>query len=517
MRGASYVAIALFVTVSSQTAAECNQDKPQEGLNNGYVTFSGTIGKMLPRRVLQESRDSKDKSTVHAGAEERMMDPPSEAFKSAIIKTAGVIMTGGEDAIASAAMKTQEKSEALSLGRTSKRRGIDPPTYNVGGQALYALPKPNNNIVSMASDVPIVLANRARVKAPADLINNAARSVSKHDLRLAPPGPSTSSTASFDTEKAFQFDLNKLPDEVEISNSKRQRIDLTPSHVVEQASHALPEPQKYIVTVADSAPNVLARKLGKRDPTLIMQNAASVITKHDFRPAPYGPSSSTVASSVSQIHSQPINQKASKFALNVYPYEVKRLSQETLHPVGHVLHMREENDMFVPSATVNGESVPKDSKTKNTQGPRVHKTDKATGKVEHIHAAFLKAFNLPFHQYPQETAIMIHIVERQVNSPGNRQFVEAFKSLVERLQLPELKIILGTDLEKLLGKESLKELLKKGSLEYQNALKSLREAYYVKLAIMYELFYEFCYVRSDFFDRLVPKVDRTFWILKLSN
>nr|P0CV01.1 RecName: Full=Secreted RxLR effector protein 24; Flags: Precursor [Plasmopara viticola] len=502
MRGAFYVAIALL---GSHTAAECNQDEPQGAPNNDFLTFGGTIEKMLPRRVLRERRDSKDKLTVHAGAEERVMDPPPEAVEQAIMKTAGVMRTDSDDVIARAAgaIRAHEEIEALF-------RRIDPTLYNVNGQALHALPKPTNYMVSVASDIPTVPAKRAKVKASADVINNAAWRVSKHDLRLAPPEPSPSSIASsgirFDNqpiaEKAFKLDLNKHSDEVEIinSNSKRKRIDLTPSHVGEQAPHPLPELQKYKVSVAVSIPMVLATKLEGDGPTLIMRNAANIITTHDFRPAPFGSSTRTVASSNSQIHSQPIAQEASKFALNVDPNEVKSLFHENLPLVGHALHTRVGNDELVPLATVNS------IKAGNTQGPYVHKPRMATD--EEIHAAFLEAFNLPFHQYLYETSIMIKIVKRQYKtSPGNHRIVESFSSLVNNQELSKLKESLGPDLQNLLA----------GMLELQDDLKSLREAYYVKLLIMYELFYDFCYVRLDLFDALVPKVDRTVWILKLKN
>nr|P0CV05.1 RecName: Full=Secreted RxLR effector protein 36; Flags: Precursor [Plasmopara viticola] len=278
---------------------------------------------------------------------------------------------------------------------------------------------------------------------------------------------------------------------------KRQRIDPTPSNLGGQALHAPPNPDKSLVSVTENAPNVIANRLEKSGPTVIMKNAVRSITQHDYRPAPSGSSTTSAAATDIRLHEQPIARKGSELFKNIYPN--KMVSNSVEHP----LHMLEGNENSAHTVTVNGITY------LMAQGPALGRKDTVNEEAKKIHEAFLKAFSLPFHQYPEETTHMLRLLRWSYNSsPNNINTATSLKDLANSQDPDVIMNLLDMDLKKLLGD---------GRSAVKATEKNLKEAYSVKLLIMYELFYDFCHGNRKLVGNLPSKSDRVDSILKVTT
>nr|QGU18302.1 putative RxLR effector [Plasmopara viticola] len=492
MRGAYYVAIALLVAASSQATAEFDEAEPQQAPNNDGVTSGGTANKLLPRRVFRESPNAKDKLTVDAGNGERMMGHFSneigfskELEQNVIPSTSG-IRTGADNVIANAeeAIKQFKELEPVLKALNNKRKRIDSTPNKVGG-ALHT-PKPN---VGM---------------------QKAARIITQHDHRPAPSGsfifraavPNSRSNKQHIAQRASEFDINKYRDGVEIRNSKSQRIDPMRNSVGGQAVHALPNPEKSLGSVANipiktlipltkDAETVLAIRVGKYTSKVIVKNAIKSVAEHNHQHKRLFPSATIAADPGGQLNKQLIARKALEFGNIKYPDKVNS------HLVNHPLHLLGGNEQSAHPTTADGQSVPVDWKAEIGRGPEKLFKDVVDDEVEKIHEAFLKAFSLPFHQYPQETAKMLRLLRWKHNSsPNNAVLLQSLNFLATSQKQDVSQRVLGPDLTKLLGA---------GESALHPSKKDLDAAYTAKLAIMYELFYEFCHGGGIVIDKLPSK------------
>nr|QGU18285.1 putative RxLR effector [Plasmopara viticola] len=417
----------------------------------------------------------------------------------------------------------------------------------------------DKSLVSVANEKPFVLAKRRRTKRSAAMMTNAARSAKQHDYRLAPTESSTIPAKAPHgqlnkqpiSQKALQLDKNEHVDESlwreqlmtvdevlhlfeefdkpaavnhqeanaietapenlnHLRRNNRKHIASTTNNVVGQVSHASPYPDKSPVLVAKNIPFVLAKRLKLNQPTAIMENAARFVTQHDYRLAPSDPSTINAEFSNSRLKYHLISQKALHLDKNEFANNVKRLQKQEPNAVEHLSHLREKNDRTTLHTPINYRSVPIDWKAEIANGPKLLRKDRSYKKVKKIHEAFLEAFNLPFHQYPQETAMMLRLVRRRKkSSPNNVEIYKDFMYMAElQQQLSHLQKVLDPDLKKLLGSDTTMLPIN---------LENLQEAFNVKLVIMYELFFEFCHDRKDLVEGLPRKPKRNRWILRLST
>lgn len=87
--------------------------------------------------------------------------------------------------------------------------------------------------------------------------------------------------------------------------------------------------------------------------------------------------------------------------------DLEKLRKEESHTVEHFLHLREGNDKSAHPTAANRQTVPENWMAEYAKGPRTLAKDASNTEAKKVHAAFLEAFDLPFHQYPQETAVML--------------------------------------------------------------------------------------------------------------
>nr|QGU18305.1 putative RxLR effector [Plasmopara viticola] len=518
MRGAHYVTTALLVVASSQASAGFDQAEPQQAPHNDGVGSGGNVNKLLPRHVLRESPNAKDTLTVDAGSEERMMRhfsnkiDFSKELDQNVISSASKIRTGADDVIAEAteAIRRYKQLKPVFKALHSKRKRIDPTPNNVGRQALHT-PNietplvPVGNIASFAS-----AKNLEKIKPNVDM-QKTARIMAQHDHRPAPPGSFTFKAAVPDSrpnkllraQKVLEFDLNKYPDEVEIRNSKRQRINHMHDSVGGHAPHALPNPEnsrvslennptKSLMPLTKNAGTVLTERLGRYTSKVIVENAINSVAEHNLQHKRLVSSTTIAADPGGQLNKQLIAQKALEFGNIKYPDKVNS------HSVNHPLHLLEGNEKSAHPAATKGQSVPIDWKAEIAEGPDVGPKVVVDDKVKGIHEAFLKAFSLPFHQYPQETAKMLRPLTWKVNSsPNTGVLLQTLNFLATSQKQDVSKRVLGPDMKKLLGT---------GESALQATKVNLDAAYTAKLAIMYELFYEFCHGGGIVIDKLPSKV-----------
>nr|P0CV45.1 RecName: Full=Secreted RxLR effector protein 114; Flags: Precursor [Plasmopara viticola] len=556
MCGAHFVAIALLVAAGCQTAAEFDQDDIQQTSKDDSMASID----LLQSRNLRESRDSKD-DLLSAGDEERTPPFPSGVLKEpkvadSTMAAANVMRTEGEASAIKAASKN------LNQLKSNKPQRIAPASRSVAGQVLHSSPDSDKSLVSVENEQLLVLAKRRRTKHPTAMMTNAVRSAEQHDYRLAPTESSTLPAQASDgqlskqliTQKVLQLDKKKHVDEslwreelmtvdevlhlletfdkpahptavnVHEANAigiatkklnylrrnKRKRIAPTSNNVVGQVPHAQPDPDKSPVLVAKDIPSVLAKRLRTDHPTAIMENAARFVTQHNYRLAPTGPSTIIAATPNSQLKYHLPGQKALHLDKNEHAGDLKSLRNEESHTIEHILHLRERNDKSAHTTAENHQSVPEDWNTVSAKGPKLLSKDSINEKVKKVHAAFVEAFNLPFHQYPEETAMMLKLVQRKTkSSPNNGETYDAFMYMAELQQhSSHLRKLLGPDLKMLLGTDKTVLPIK---------LENLQEAYNVKLVIMYDLFFEFCHDRKDLVEGLPRKPKPNQWILKLST
>nr|QGU18303.1 putative RxLR effector [Plasmopara viticola] len=518
MRGAHYVAIALLVVACGQATAGFDQAEPQQAPHNDGVTSGGNVNELLPRHVLRESPNVKDTLAVDAGSEERMVGHfsneigISKELDQNVISSASKIRTGADDVIAEAteAIEQYKQLKPVSKALNSKRKRIDPTPNNVGGQALHT-PNIETPLVPVANIASFASAkNLKKIKPNVDM-QKTARIMAQHDYRPAPPGSFTFGAAVPDSrpnkqlraQKALEFDLNKYPDEVEIGNSEHQRIDSMRNSVGGQASHALPNPEKSLVSVAinptkslmpltNNARTVLAIRLGRYTSKVIVENAIKSVAVHNLQHKRLVSSATIAADPGGQLNKQLIAQKTVEFGNINYPDKVDT------HLVNHPFYLLEKNEQSAHPATTMGQSVPIDWKAEIAEGPVVDFEVVVDDKVKEIHEAFLKAFSLPFHQYPQETAKMLRLLRWQNSSPKNARLLRTLKFLATSQTQDVAQRVLGPDMTKLLGT---------GESALQATKVNLDAAYTAKLAIMYELFYEFCHSGGVVIDELPSKVN----------
>nr|QGU18306.1 putative RxLR effector [Plasmopara viticola] len=502
MRGAYYVTTAILVVASSQATAGFDQAEPQQAPNNDGVTSGGNVNKLLPRHVLRESPNAKDTLTVDAGSEERMMGHFSneigfsKELDQNVISSASKIRTGADNVIAEATEGIEQYKQLKPVFKAliSKRKRIDPTPNNVGGQALHT-PNIETPQVPVANIASFASAKSLRNNKPNVDLQKTARIMAQHDYRPAPPGSFTFKAAVPDSrpnkllraQKALEFDLNKYPDEVEIRNSKHQRIDSMRNSVGGQASHALPNPEKSLGSVAiyptkslipltNNAETVLAIRLGRHTSKVIVKNAIKSVAEHNLQHKPLVSSTTIAADPGGQLNKPLIAQKALEVGNIKYPDKVNS------HSVNHPLHLLEGNEKSAHPASAKGQSVPINWEDEIAEGPNVGPKVVVDDKVKEIHEAFLKAFSLPFHQYPQETAKMLRFLGWHNSSPNYGILLESLITLATSQKPDVSKRVLGPDMKKLLGT---------GESALQATKVNLDAAYTAKLAIMYELFYEF--------------------------
>lgn len=556
MRGAYYVAIALLVAANSLTAAEADQYELQQRPNNNDSTPVGTINEMLLSRFPQESRNPNDNLMLSEANEERTPSASSNSLTKFIMSEpiiANVMRTEGEVKAINAASKNFNQL------RSNKRKHTAPTPNTVIEQVGRPPPDSGETFISVANEEPIVLAKRRKTKRPTAFTEKAAMSVPHHDYRPAPLDPSMTNAEAlnghFDYQliipKALQLDKNqhggnvgKLRDElvsvedflhllkdyeksarpkavdrqeasaiemastelVQLKSNKRKRIAPTHKNVAGQEVHAPPHPVKSPVLVATDTSLVLAERLKEDNPTAIMNNAATFLEQHDFRPTPSGSSTISAEVPTGRLNNQLIPQKADK---NDFVDDVRSLPEENLATVEDLLLWFDELDKSAHPTAINDQSVHKDWTNEIAQGPTTRSNIIINDDVKKIHEAFLEAFNLPFHQYVQETYTMLALVRRnERSSPNCARTSKAFKKMAEIQGLEKLEQLLSLDLPKLLGNE--KRMLPIN-------LKNLKEALVVKLVIMYDLFFKFCHERKDLLKDLPRKPKPSNWILKLST
>nr|QGU18301.1 putative RxLR effector [Plasmopara viticola] len=401
-----------------------------------------------------------------------------------------------------------KRSDEVKPGN-KKRQRIEPMPDDVGPHELHTTPKSKKYMVSVTKNAPVVLAKRLEPNEPTFIINNAVGYLRKHFLS-APSDSFPTSAAAPDgrlseqliARKHFEINLDKLPDEVEVRNSQRQSVDSMPYNLVGQALHAPPNFEKDAVSVANNAPFASANRLRIDEPT-VSSNKAVRPTTHGDRPAPPSSSSTNAAAPNGRLDKQLPSQKAFKFDLNKHPDEMEFDSVE------RPLHLREENEKFALPA-VKSQSIPINWRSEFKSGPYVRKKDRLTLKARKVHEAFIQAYNLPFHQYPAETAKMLRLVKwiKHHASPNNHHIFESLRDLASSQKLKRLKTLLRSDLENLLGNKVT---------ELENDEKILKDAYTVKLVIMYELFYDFCHGNRNLIDNLPKESTRRDSILKVST
>nr|QGU18297.1 putative RxLR effector [Plasmopara viticola] len=431
---------------------------------------------------------------------------------------------------------------------------------NVVEQAVHAPLDPDKFPMSIANDKPLVSNKSRKRKSSTFIMENAALFAKQDDYRPGPSHSSTTNAKAFNdrhanqliTQKTLRIDKHKRGDIVESSkgmnfvsvnrllhmfeefnkvahptavnrqeasaieaaamnlnqleSDTHQRIAPTPKLKVGQAVHAPPETSKPHVLVADDIPSTLAQRLKTEPPTAIMNNAARFLATHDFRPVPPGSSAISVESPNGRLNNQPITQEALQLDKNEHVDDGENLRNENSQTVDHLSHLREGNDKSLHFTAVNRQSEPIDWTDDLALGPRSRYKILITEQEKKVHLAFLGAFNLPFHQYPRETATMLSVVRWGRNStPNNALAIETLKSLTKKKGLEKLQELLKSDLEK---------LLKDGDMMLPLTLENLKEAYHVKLVIMYDLFYKFCHDRNDLVENLSPKSWPNNWILQ---
>nr|QGU18304.1 putative RxLR effector [Plasmopara viticola] len=517
MRGAYYVAIALLVAASSQATAEFDQAEPQQAPNNDGVTSGGTVDKLMPRRVIRESPNAKDKLMVDAGNGERMMGHFSneigfsKELEQNVIPSTNGIRTGADNVIAEAAEAIERFKQLKPVleALNNKRKRIDSTPNNVGGQALHTR-SIETPLVQVANIASFASAKSLKINKPNVDMQKTARIITQHDYRSAPHGyftfradvPDSRPNKQLIAQKALEFDLNKYPDEVEIRNSEHQRIDSMRNSVGGQAPHALPNPEKSLVSVAinptkslmpltNNAETVLTKRLGGFTSKVILKNAIKSVAEHNLQHKPLVFSATIAADPVGQLNKPLIVQKALEVGNIKYPDKVNS------HSANHPLHLLEGNEKSAHPATADGQSVPIDWEAEIAKGPDVGPKVVVDDKVKEIHEAFLKAFSLPFHQYPQETAKMLRPLRWKNSSPNNRVLVQSLSILATSQNQDVLMRVLGPDMTKLLGT---------GESALQATKVNLDAAYTAKLAIMYELFYEFYHGGGIVIDKLLSKI-----------
>nr|P0CV03.1 RecName: Full=Secreted RxLR effector protein 32; Flags: Precursor [Plasmopara viticola] len=251
MRGAYYVAFALLVAASTRTAAEPDQAEPHIAPNNDYMTSGGAFNKMLPRRILRESPDPKDRLPVYASDEERMVNRLSngnsiaKGLERTIMKAANVLRTNGEDVIANAAkpIKNYNRLRPKLEIKKSKRQRIEPTLSKSSEHKLHTTSNSKKSLVSSAS------AKGQGRDEPRATVNTAKKM--QHNHRSAPSRSSPTSADVSDgrlekqlnAQKAINLDKNKRPDEAKIRNKKQHVIDPTPKNENGQALRAPPTPE----------------------------------------------------------------------------------------------------------------------------------------------------------------------------------------------------------------------------------------------------------------------------------
>nr|P0CV57.1 RecName: Full=Secreted RxLR effector protein 138; Flags: Precursor [Plasmopara viticola] len=434
---------------------------------------------------------------------------------------------------------------------------------NVVGQVKRKRPNRDRSPVSVANGKPLGLAKRRKSNHPTAVAKNAASSVKQHDHRVAPPEPSRLDAKALDgrinnqqiTQKASQLDKNEHVDKrswreelvsvdelmhlfdefdksahpttvsrqetsaieatskslIPAESSTHKGIALTSNDVVEVGVHAPPDPDKFLVLVADNMPMILAERLKTTSPTAIMNNAARFVTQHYERLAHLESSTTNAEALSGRLINQPITQKALQLDKSQHVDDVEDIEKQFSRAVGHFWHLREVNDKSAHTTAVYRQTVPDDWNAEYAKGPKTLSQDgKINNDVKEVHAAFLEAFNLPFHQYPQETAIMLKIVQRKnKSSPNNFRTFKTFKLLAQnQMILSHLQELLAPDLKKLLGY---------GNMALPITLKNLKEALNVKLVIMYDLFIIFCHERVDLVKDLPPKPTPSQWIFEIST
>nr|P0CV58.1 RecName: Full=Secreted RxLR effector protein 142; Flags: Precursor [Plasmopara viticola] len=560
MRRAYFVAIALLVAAGGKTAAGFKHNEPLHASSSNFMASVDTVDEDLQSQNLQESRDPKDDLKLSAGNEERTPSALNNFLKEpklleSIITAGKAMRTEGEANAIEAASKNLNQIES------NKRQRIALTHNAVAGHRGHPSPDSDKSLMSVANENPLMLAESLKDQRPTAIMENAASLLKEHDYRLAPPESSTINDKAPDgrlknqvvTQKAVQLDKNEHVDEsfwreelvsvdqlmrlldefdksahpttvnrheesasaVALKSSNQlesithQRIAPTSNNVIGQVAHAPSNnvigqvahaPSNNVigqvahapsslspVLVAKNIPSILADRLMKKRPTAIMKNAARYLTQHINRPAPSGPSTNGATTSNGGLNNQLTSQKTFQLDQNKHVGDVKTF--------------------WLPTA-VDRQSVPEDWADEVAKGPDTFSNDAVNDEVKRVHAAFLEALNLPFHQYPQETAMMLRMVRWKKNAGPNNDITSAlFKTLAkDHEEVLRLQDLLGPDLKKLLGD---------GKMALPRNLKNLQEALIVKLVIMYDLFFRFCYKHEDFVGDLPHNPSPASWILKL--
>nr|QGU18288.1 putative RxLR effector [Plasmopara viticola] len=549
MRGTFIVAIVLLVAAGGQTAAGFDQDEPQHAFDDDFMASVDIVNKMMQSRLLRASRDLKNDSMFSAGDAKRTPLPPSKFLTKvnapdSMENAAHALRMGGEAKAIEAASKNLNQIES------NKRQRID---LTVAGHVGRTPPNSDKALVSVTSEKSLILAERLKTKRPTAIMENAASFVKQQYSRLAPPQSSTiNAKAPADrlenqliTQKASQLDKNdhvddsiwreelvsvnklmQLFDEFDksahptiVDYQKESASEVTPEslnqlksnthqRVAPEEVHVPPGLDKFSVLVANDLRFVLAKRLMTTSPTAIMNNAAKFVMQHFNRLAQLESSFKKAKAPSGQLNNQPITQKALQLDKNQHVDNVENLLKQDSHTDEHLLHLSEGNDKSAHPTAVSRQTVPIDWIAEYETGPKILPKDALNYEVIAIHKAFLEAFHLPFHLYPQETAIMLRLVRRyRKSSPNN---VETYKTLklmaLHQKEASHLRILLDPDLKKFLGVEEM---------VHSNNLKKLREAFNVKLVILYDLFFEFCHERKDLVKGLPSKHMPSNWILML--
>nr|QGU18290.1 putative RxLR effector [Plasmopara viticola] len=572
MRRAYFVAIALLVAAGGKTAAGFKHNEPLHASGSNFMASVDTVDEDLQSQNLQESRDPKDDLKLSAGNEERTPSALNNFLKEpklleSIITAGKAMRTEGEANAIEAASKNLNQIES------NKRQRIALTHNAVAGHRGHPSPDSDKSLMSVANENPLMLAESLKDQRPTAIMENAASLLKEHDYRLAPPESFTINDKAPDgrlknqvvTQKAVQLDKNEHVDESfwreelvsvdqlmrlldefdksahpttvnrheesasavalkssnQLESNTHQRIAPTSNNVIGQVAHAPSNnvigqvahapsnnvigqvahaPSNNVigqvahapsslspVLVAKNIPSILADRLMKKRPTAIMKNAARYLTQHINRPAPSGPSTNGATTSNGGLNNQLTSQKTFQLDQNKHVGDVKTF--------------------WLPTA-VDRQSVPEVWADEVAKGPDTFSNDAVNDEVKRVHAAFLETLNLPFHQYPQETAMMLRMVRWKKNAGPNNDITSAlFKTLAkDHEEASRLQDLLGPDLKKLLGD---------GKMALPRNLKNLQEALIVKLVIMYDLFFRFCYKHENLIGDLPHNPSPASWILKL--
>nr|P0CV55.1 RecName: Full=Secreted RxLR effector protein 134; Flags: Precursor [Plasmopara viticola] len=499
MQGAYCVAVALLIAASGQAAANFGLEEPHQAPDSDFMASADTIDEMLQSRVLQVSHYPKDDLMLLAGNEERMLLARSNyltkiPIPESIMTAANTMRMEGEASAIEAASKNVNQL------RSNKRQPVASILNNVA-RHMSTTPDSDKFLVAVENDRPLVLAKRQRSAA---ITENGAKFAKQDDYRPVLSGPFTTNDEASNgrhnnqlfTLKALQLDKNEnagnvedlwqekkvsnrdlfhLLDEYEnsayltvvsrleanaieaisknsirLESNKGKPIAPTPNIKVDQELYAPPDTGKSPVLVSTNIPYILAKRLKNEPPSAIIYNVAGFLAQHDYRPAPSGSSAISADAPNGQLDNQLITQKAFWLDKNKHIDDVESLFKEDT--VEHLSHLREGNGESAHFTAVDRQSEPIVWPKDSAVFPQPQKKVVLNEEVNKVHEAFLKAFNLPFHQYLRETVTMLGIARWKRNSsPNSRAAISTLKIFAKNVDPKKLPKLLGTDFAKLQG------------------------------------------------------------------